>query len=156
LRVKKIITRKLRAGSPTKQASSNRQPTYLETTQNRMDKMNIVSSDNKDFPFQISGPKSRNYFKELSPEQQEEHRRLDAMIAEAERYRRIGEAVDMFESFQRSLETARFRPIPKVDPMPPRPRIRRRIEEPGPLLEEVMLARGLLHAVKRRSLNRNE
>jgi hypothetical protein len=51
------------------------------------------------------------------------------------------------------------RAIPKVNPMPPMPRTsRRRIEEPGPLLEEVMLARGLLHAVKvkRRSLNRNE
>ena len=33
--------------------------------------------------------------------EQEEQRRLDAMIAEAERYRKIGEAVDMFESFQR-------------------------------------------------------
>lgn len=42
------------------------------------------------------------------------------------------------------------RAIPKVDPMPPRQRRRRRrieIEEPGPLLEEVMLARGMLHAV---------
>ena len=39
------------------------------------------------------------------------------------------------------------RAIPKVDPMPPRPKIRRRrIEEQGPLLEEVMLARGMLHA----------
>jgi hypothetical protein len=78
--------------------------------------------------------KPHNYFDEQSPERQEEHRRLDAMIAEAERYKKIGEAVDMFESFQRSLETARFsfRPIPKVDPMPPRPRTsRRRIEEPG-------------------------
>lgn len=46
------------------------------------------------------------------------------------------------------------RPIPKVDPMPPRAR-RRRIEEPGPLLEEVMLARGMLRAVKK-EVNRNE
>jgi hypothetical protein len=49
------------------------------------------------------------------------------------------------------------RPIPKVNPMPPRPR-RRRIEEPGPLLEEVMLVRGILRAVKvkRRPLIKNE
>lgn len=52
------------------------------------------------------------------------------------------------------------RQIPKVNPMPPRPRRPRgrRIDEPGPLLEEVMLARDMLHAVKvkRRPLNRNE
>jgi hypothetical protein len=72
------------------------------------------------------------------------------MIAEAERYRKIGETVKMFESFQKLLETERFRPIPKVNPMPPKPRRRRTgIEESGPLLEEVMLARGLIHAVKK-------
>ena len=43
------------------------------------------------------------------------------------------------------------RPIPKVNPMPPRPRRRRiELEESGPLLEEVMLARGLLHAERKR------
>jgi hypothetical protein len=47
------------------------------------------------------------------------------------------------------------RPIPKVNPMPTRTRTRRRrIEELGPLLEEVMLARGLLYAVKRRSVGK--
>jgi hypothetical protein len=98
----------------------------------------------------------RNYFNEQNPERKEEQRRLDAMIAEAERYKKIGEAVNMFESFQRALETKRFRPIPKVDPMPPRPGTRRRrIEESEPLLEEVMLARGMLHAVKK-EVNRNE
>jgi hypothetical protein len=58
--------------------------------------------------------KPHNYFNEQSPEQQEEHRRLDAMIAEAERYRKIGEAVNMFESFQRWLKTAR----PNLKPKP--------------------------------------
>jgi hypothetical protein len=48
--------------------------------------------------------KPRNYFNELSPERLEEHRRLDAMIAETERYKKVGEAVDMFESFQRWLK----------------------------------------------------
>ncbi|HEY6405566.1 MAG TPA: hypothetical protein VIX38_05770, partial [Nitrososphaeraceae archaeon] len=91
-------------------------------------------------------PKPHNYFNELSPERQEEHRKLEAVITEAERYKKIGKDVEMFESFQRWLKIAR--PIPKVDPMPPGPR-RRRIEESGPLLEEVMLARGLLHAVKK-------
>lgn len=96
-------------------------------------------------------PKPHNYFNELSPERQEELRRLDAMIAEAERYRKIGEAVNMFESFQKSLETERFRPIPKVNPMPPGPR-RSRIEDSGPLLEEIMLAKGLIHAVRKRGV----
>jgi hypothetical protein len=75
------------------------------------------------------------------------------MIAEAERYRKIGEAVNMFESFQKSLKAERFRPIPKVDPMPPGSRRRRTgIEDSGPLLEEVMLARGLIHAVRKRGV----
>jgi hypothetical protein len=45
------------------------------------------------------------------------------------------------------------KPIPKANPMPARPGSRRRrieLEDSGPLLEEVMLARGLLHAVKKR------
>lgn len=106
------------------------------------------------------GIKPRNYFNEQNPERQEEQRRLDAMIAEAERYKKIGEAVDMFESFQRSLKTAELkpaRPIPIIDPMPPRPRTRRRMmEEAGPLLEEVMLARGLLHADAVKAKKRGE
>jgi hypothetical protein len=75
--------------------------------------------------------KPRNYFDEQSPERQEEHRRLDAMIAEAERYRKIGEDVNMFESLQRQLKReAKLKPE----------------AERKPLLEEVMLARGLLCA----------
>lgn len=107
----------------------------------------------------MSDRKPRNYFDELTQGQQEEKKKLDAMAAETERYRKIGEAVTMFENFQRWLEynnntvdseeeeeeeekPARSIPKIEVDPMPPRPR-RRRIDE-GPLLEEVMLTRGIL------------
>jgi hypothetical protein len=73
------------------------------------------------------------------------------MITEAERYKKIGEAVNMFESFQRWLETAR--PIPKVNPMPPRPRRprrpRRRI---GPSIEQVAVARGIIRAIHQYSI----
>jgi hypothetical protein len=46
------------------------------------------------------------------------------------------------------------RPIPKVNPIPKRLRTRQ-IAEPGPLLEEIMLERGLLHAVKKREGGEN-
>lgn len=108
----------------------------------------------------MSDRKPRNYFSESTPEQQEAHRRLDAMILEAEKHKKIGEAVNMFESFQRWLKTADSnsepkptRLIPKANPMPPRPRPktrRRWIEETGPSLEEIMLATGLVHVVKRK------
>jgi hypothetical protein len=91
-------------------------------------------SDNND---STQTRKPHNYFDELSPERQEEHRRLDAMIAEAERYRKIGEAVDMFESLQRQLKReAKSKSKPKAE------------AERKPLLEEVMLARGLLYATR--------
>jgi hypothetical protein len=85
-------------------------------------------------------PKPHNYFNELSPEQQEELRRLDAMIAEAKRYRKIGEAVNMFESFQRWLKNARPTPIPN----PTRKKRRRRL---GPSVEQVAIARGIIRIV---------
>jgi glutamate synthase domain-containing protein 3 len=71
-----------------------------------------------------------NYFNEQSPKQQEEQRRLDEAIAEAKRYRKLAEDVEMFESLQRQLKReAKLKPI-----------------EQKPLLEEIMLARGLLRA----------
>jgi hypothetical protein len=99
-------------------------------------------------------PKPHNYFNDLSPERQQEINDLDAMAAQTEKYRKISEAVIMFESFQRWLDTANpsfcleveeERPIPKVNPMPPMPRRRRRTRPP--LLEEVMLRRGLIQEV---------
>ena len=70
---------------------------------------------------------------------QEEQRRLDAMIAEAERYKKIGEAVNMFESFQRWLKTAELKPARPIPRRPRRPR--RRI---GPSIEQVAIARGII------------
>jgi hypothetical protein len=75
--------------------------------------------------------KPHNYFNELSPERQEGHRRLDTMIAEAEKYRKIGEAVNMFESFQRWLKTSE------------RPKSKRKKRD-RPLVEQVAIARGLV------------
>jgi hypothetical protein len=73
-------------------------------------------------------PKPHNYFNELSPGQQEEYRWLDAMIAKAERYRKISEAVNMFESFQRWLKITR-----------PKHKCKRR-----PSIEQVAIARGII------------
>lgn len=97
---------------------------------------------------EMSERKPTNYFNELSPEQQEAHRSLDVMAAKTEEYRKIGEAVNAFESFQRWLDNAdpsfeeeKERPIPKANPMPP---LRRRRRTGEMLLEEVMFRRGLL------------
>jgi hypothetical protein len=75
--------------------------------------------------------KPHNYFNELSSERQEEHRSLDVMIAEAERYRKIGESVNMFESFQRWLKTSE------------RSKSKRK-KRNRPSVEQIAIARGII------------
>ena len=91
--------------------------------------MNTNGSSSK---LNIATRKPHNYFNELSPEQQEERTRLDVMIAEAERYRKIGEDVNMFESFQRWLKTteSESRSIAK--------------QRTRPSIEQVAIASGLI------------